>query len=815
MKARSWKTPWFAAAAAAVVVLSATALLDSFARTASRVEARSAITADADALARNLSDVVARESAAVETLAAFVEIARNDPERLAKDFPVFAEAVLAQGRSILSIQLAPDSILEYVYPIKGNEAAVGLDLMADPDRKALLTPAIASGDTVIQGPVGLVQGGVGILVRRPTYNPDGSFWGFSAVVLDWPGIEHQTEFKSHEGVVVGLRRQGEDKILAGEAEAFEAEPVIRELRVGGTDTFWELAIRPAEGWPSAAAETPLVWGAGFSLSVLAAILAFGIARQPAVLRRERQLAIEDLAQAEARHQATFHHAGVGIVVAARSGEILTANPAFRDIVGLPQGGQVGGRNVHEFIDPRFRRGYIRKLIQLSAGGGAVEHEMTIAGDGLERWCRVRLTMMSMGPGTDPMFVGVVEDATERQRALAALGASETRYRDLFESAPIAIQREDYLAARNEMLRLKSEGWDLRARFEADHKLVGELLKMVSIVDANPFAFELQSHLGSFGSHSSLGDRLTPESLPTYVETLLAIAEGRNDLELSVTTRAEDGSLMYLVVRWRVPMVDGSPDYSAVIVTIADATSLRETEGRLQMLLASKDRFLASVAHELRTPLTAVVGFARELLDQSGVHSLADRAEFLSLIGFHSNEMAHLIEDLLVVARADIGEVRVLPERVNVAALVLETIHSLPDVVIPVLAPDGELYAWADPTRLRQIMRNLCTNAVRYGGDEVTVAVRRVEGDTAVVEVGDNGPALSAADIRRIFEPYERSNSVASLPGSIGLGLTVSRALARLQGGDLDVVRSGGKNVFRVSLPLVMTAESGSSRAPIA
>jgi sensor domain CHASE-containing protein len=142
-----------------VVIISVTTVTDTFARDAHLSDIRSEITAEADALAGNISDVIARETAAVETLAAFVEITRDNPTRMAADFPTFANALIDAGETIRSVQLAPDSIIRLVAPLEGNEAAVDLDLLADPDRRALLEPAIRDGTTVIQGPVELVQGG--------------------------------------------------------------------------------------------------------------------------------------------------------------------------------------------------------------------------------------------------------------------------------------------------------------------------------------------------------------------------------------------------------------------------------------------------------------------------------------------------------------------------------------------------------------------------------------------------------------------------------------------------------------------------------
>ena len=164
-----------------------TAVVDGFATSAYEADFRARAASSTDTLARNLSDLVARETAAVDALGAFVENRVDDEELMIEEFPLFAGALMELGQTIRSIQIAPGGVLDYIYPLEGNEEALGLDLMADEDRRALLEPAIESGETVIQGPVELVQGGLGLIVRRPIYR-DGAYWGFSAVVLDWPEV---------------------------------------------------------------------------------------------------------------------------------------------------------------------------------------------------------------------------------------------------------------------------------------------------------------------------------------------------------------------------------------------------------------------------------------------------------------------------------------------------------------------------------------------------------------------------------------------------------------------------------------------------
>ncbi len=792
--------PRYLATIVFVVILAATGITDAFARDAFQSDVRAEIGAEADALARDISDVMARETAAVDTLAAFVEIARESPTQMIVEFPVFAEALLQAAETIRSVQLAPDSIIRFVHPLDGNEAAFGLDLMADPDRKALLEPAINNGTTVVQGPVELVQGGLGVLVRRPIYNDDGSFWGFAAIVLDWPAVAAHTQFSTmSEDVLAGARILELGKVVAGDSTAFDGNPIIKTVKIGATDTIWEIAVRPAGGWPGASGATPTIWITGLLFAAVAAFAGHGLAVRPEALRRERERAVAELAIAEARYQATFQHAGVGISITDPAGTIISANPAMNRLAGFPVDASLEGMRGRDLIYPADRSAHDAQMQKLLDGASMVQTEVRANGPG-DRWVRTSVTMID-GHGEGQHFVAIVEDVTVRRAAELALAKSENRFRQLYEQAPIAIQREDHSSVVEAFGGLREAGLtDLREYLSDSPERLRDLLANVRIIDANPAALELQRHLERGHIQLTLLDRLTDPSAPAFIETLVAIWEGQVTLEQSVESTGPDGEPRFLDLRWHAPLVGDTPDYSNVMVTIADITELRETQQRLEDLIESKDRFLASVAHELRTPLTAVVGFAQELKDELGLYAEPEKEEFRDLIAFHSAELSHIIEDLLVWARGDIGEVRINAERIDLGAGVRQTLKTIKGMSLDVTEPDGSVEAYADPARLRQIVRNLTTNALRYGGSEVSVRVRRSNGH-AVVEVSDNGPKMGSGDMSRIFEPYTRADSAAVAPGSIGLGLTVSRSLARLQGGDLVCVREGSHNVFRVSLPV--------------
>jgi signal transduction histidine kinase len=112
---------------------------------------------------------------------------------------------------------------------------------------------------------------------------------------------------------------------------------------------------------------------------------------------------------------------------------------------------------------------------------------------------------------------------------------------------------------------------------------------------------------------------------------------------------------------------------------------------------------------------------------------------------------------------------------------------------------GRSYAWADPMRVRQIVRNLVGNALRHGGGSVRVELRRDERGSHVL-VCDDGPGLDDDTLTEAFLPFHRIGSPSTSPGTLGLGLAVCRTLARLMGGDVTYRRVSGETVFDLTLP---------------
>lgn len=217
---------------------------------------------------------------------------------------------------------------------------------------------------------------------------------------------------------------------------------------------------------------------------------------------------------------------------------------------------------------------------------------------------------------------------------------------------------------------------------------------------------------------------------------------------------------------------------------------------LQRMSTDKDRFLATVSHELRTPLTVVIGLASELASRDTFEP-AERRELLEMISEHGQEAGAIVEDLLIAARSDIDKIAIRLEEVDPFAAIKLAIAVSPFDDLPVSGDSPPVLT--DPARLQQILRNLLTNAKRYGGPEVDIRVT-TNGVITTITVADNGDPLAPTEEDTIFDPYTSAHDDGGQLGSIGLGLYISQKLAKLMNGDLTYRHDGTYGLFEITLP---------------
>lgn len=387
-----------------------------------------------------------------------------------------------------------------------------------------------------------------------------------------------------------------------------------------------------------------------------------------------------------------------------------------------------------------------------------------------------------------------QDSIDDQRGWAS-------FENLFRISPIPLMEQDYTMLEAWMKDLRSQGvTDIRDYLGDDIEAVKAVVSMITMVAANPAA------LRAVGlSPDELLGPMDPRivnagALPGWLAQFDAVWNGDPVATASIEALTADGRPYDAESTLSAPIVDGAPDFSRAVFTLTDVTDHRNEERRMAELMESKDAFLATVSHEIRTPLTGILGFAQILDDKEENLDDADREVMVSLIVQQAREVASLVEDLLVMARAETGQIDISEETVDVASELRHTLEAGGSFTVDVLfdCQVGSSSALGDPLRIRQILRNLLTNAERYGGSNAHVTITNDQG-MVVVAVADDGPGLPAGEWERIFEPYHRAHQSLGQPGSIGIGLTISRQLAELMGGTLDYRHDSGHSIFQLGL----------------
>ncbi len=250
--------------------------------------------------------------------------------------------------------------------------------------------------------------------------------------------------------------------------------------------------------------------------------------------------------------------------------------------------------------------------------------------------------------------------------------------------------------------------------------------------------------------------------------------------------------------------------------------LQEKAAQLEVVSRHKSQFLANMSHELRTPLNAIIGFSEVLLDPSlGPLNDADRREFLTNVLTSGKHLLRLINDILDLSKIEAGKMELRPEPVNLADTVegvLATVRTLATrkrIHIRSDVPPDQGPVVADPARLKQILYNLVSNAIKFTPEEgrVTVTAHPAaeaqggggagEQQYLEVSVTDSGIGIPAAHLGRIFEEFEQvTHSAAGRQEGTGLGLAVVKKLVEMQGGTVQVASVVGEgSTFSFTLPL--------------
>jgi PAS domain S-box-containing protein len=494
--------------------------------------------------------------------------------------------------------------------------------------------------------------------------------------------------------------------------------------------------------------------------------------------------VSDRERSDARFASLLEAAPDAVVCVDARGRIVMVNARVSVLFGYPRNELIGAHLemlMQEDVRDRHRRhreGFLAAPTSRAMGEG-----MSLLGrrrDGST--FPVEVSLAADTNSGDTLAIAAVRDVTQLRATQAALRESETQLRQLAENVDTVftlrqIDPPAYLYFSPAFAHLT--GWE-RDDILADPDL------MVSM--------------------------LHPDDRDSVIATLME--PGFLGLSASSEHRIirADGA-----VRWvrtfvtPVPNPHGPPE--RIVTTTEDITervqaanALQEAEADARAANDAKNNFLSRMSHELRTPLNAVLGFGQLLEHHLKDTDQVDSARHVVRAGRH---LLALINEVLDISRIEAGEMSVSPEPVAVAAIVHETVLLMQPlaagagVELTVTGGPAGTYVLADRQRLRQILLNLISNAVKYNhvGGHVRLSWKVDEQQHPSMSVTDDGPGIPPDLHSRLFTPFDRLGAEGSGIEGTGVGLTVTRGLTELMRGELSFEsRVGAGTTFTVALP---------------
>jgi PAS domain S-box-containing protein len=299
------------------------------------------------------------------------------------------------------------------------------------------------------------------------------------------------------------------------------------------------------------------------------------------------------------------------------------------------------------------------------------------------------------------------------------------------------------------------------------------------------------------------------------EVLFRIRRGERVEHYETVRRRKDGSLFPVSLTVSPIRTDDGTVIGASKIARDISDRKRADEERQRLLTITrnaarmKDEFLATLSHELRTPLNAIVGYLRMM--QAGLLTGEKQSRAVDIVARNATSLTQIVEDVLDVSRIISGKLRLDVQAVELHTIVQDTVETIrpaadaKGIRVDLIADPRTPPVSGDPERFRQILWNLCSNAVKFTerGGRVQIRLERVNSHVEI-SVADTGIGISVAFLPHVFDRFSQADAgIDRAQGGLGLGLAISRHLVELQGGRIFVDSDGpGKgSTFRIELPI--------------
>jgi len=545
-------------------------------------------------------------------------------------------------------------------------------------------------------------------------------------------------------------------------------------------------------------------------------------------RTEGKRAEEALRQSEEKYRTIFENTGTATVIINGDTTISLMNSEFEELSGYSKGEVEEKKSWTEFVlkEDLEKLMEYHRLRRIDRGVAPRNYETRL----IDRWGNVRdvIVTVSLIPGTSKSVASVL-DITEEKQAEEELCKSEERYRVLAENAADVIWTVDmnmrltYISPSvtrllgysvEEAMTKTMEEVFTTASFEVAMKTFAEEMAIEEKEQKDPtrsrtLEVELNCKDGSIIPVELRCSFLRePDGRPVSILVIARDIIERKRMEeeqeeLMVAYKEQNQSLTNFQLELEKSLAKTKQAEEKMQSLYEREKALRQ---ELEVEMAKRTEFTRALVHELRTPLTPVMASSEIMVD------LLEDEPWLSMaknINRGACNLNRRIDELLDLARGEIGMLRLQPKQIHPIELLREVIADMTPTAsshgqsLLLDLPSSLPRVWADEVRLRQVILNLLSNACKFTPEGGSITVR-AKGDNGnlLVEVKDTGPGLTDKEQQRLFQPYYRIETDRDRLSGLGLGLALSKTLVELHKGQIWVESKRGEgSTFTFSLPL--------------